>query len=41
MQRYARAFGQDPVVVGQRPEGDLPLMHLFYASAAADLTEGE
>jgi hypothetical protein len=41
VQRYARAFHQDPVTVAQRPEPDLPLMHLFYASAAADLSEGE
>jgi hypothetical protein len=40
VQRYARAFGQDPVSVAFRPESDLPLMAMFYESAAADL-EGE
>jgi hypothetical protein len=41
VQRYARAFHQDPVSVAQRYETDLPLMHLFYESAAADTTTSE
>jgi hypothetical protein len=42
VQRYARAFHQDPVTAGQRPETDLTLMELFYESAAADANrEGE
>lgn len=40
VQRYARAFNQDPLVVAARPEADLPSMQMFYASAAADLSEG-
>ena len=35
-QRYARAFHQDPVDVGRRDEADLPMMRLYYASAASD-----
>lgn len=43
VQRYARAFHQDPASVDDRSEADLPLMHLYYESAAADTTtkEGE
>jgi hypothetical protein len=41
LQRYARAFHQDPVTVADRPESDLQLMGLFYESAAADMSEGE
>lgn len=41
-QRYARLFHQDPLVVAQRPDSDLPLMDLLYESAAVDLKpEGE
>lgn len=37
MQRYARAFNQDPLTVAARPVADLPAMQLFYESAAADI----
>lgn len=40
MQRYARAFHQDPEVVSRKPESALVLMNLFYESAAADMSEG-
>lgn len=41
-QRYGRLFHQDPLLVAQHPDADLPLMNLLYESAAADLgKEGE